>query len=212
GLIRVQVQAPATAEFSVVSVANPYGCGDLTTLSMYRRPLPSTNLRFLSTLMWDGRQSSSQTGTQKITFATNPGDLLANLAHQSVDATNIHAQASTPPTAQQQQAIVNFEMALATAQAFDYGAGALNGHGANGGPVKLGTQTLAGFYVGINDALGGDPHGVPFPPVICVLYVAGQNPPGHDGESGKNPNAGSQPGRARPGCVPTISGRTPVRT
>ena len=182
GLIRIQVQVPATAEFSVVSVANPYGCGDLATLSMYRRPLPSTNLRFLSTLMWDGRQSSTQTGTQKITFATNPGDLLANLAHQSVDATNIHAQASTPPTAQQQQAIVNFEMALTTAQAFDYGAGALNGHGANGGPVKLGTQTLAGFYVGINDALGGDPHGVPFTPVIFGLYDAWANPPGHDGE------------------------------
>ena len=182
GLIRVQVQVPATAEFSVVSVANPYGCGDLATLSMYRRPLPTTNLRFLSTLMWDGRESSTQTGTQKITLATNPGDLLADLTHQAVDATNIHAQASTPPTPQQQQAIVNFEMALATAQAYDYGAGALNGHGANGGPVKLGTQTMTGFYVGINDVLGGDPHGIPFTPAIFDLYNAWATPPAHGGE------------------------------
>jgi len=80
GLIRSALQEQATAELSEVSVANPYGGGDLTTLSVYRRPLPSTNLRFLSTLMWDGRESSAQTGTQKITFATNPGDLLANLA------------------------------------------------------------------------------------------------------------------------------------
>lgn len=81
GLIRVTVQVPDTAEFNVVSVVNPYGCGDPTTLSMYRRPLPSTNLRFLSTVMWDGRESSTQTGTQRITYATNPGDLLADLAH-----------------------------------------------------------------------------------------------------------------------------------
>ena len=39
---------------------------------MYRRPLPSANLRFLSTLMWDGRESSTQTGTTPITFPTNP--------------------------------------------------------------------------------------------------------------------------------------------
>src|SRR5215471_16933878 len=60
GLIRIAIQVPSTAEFNVVSVVNPYGCGDPSTLSMYRRPLPSTNLRFLSTLMFDGRESSTQ--------------------------------------------------------------------------------------------------------------------------------------------------------
>src|SRR4051812_17010068 len=65
GLIRVSLPVPETAEFNVVSVANPYGCDDPSILSMYRRPLPSTNLRFLSTVMWDGRESSLQTGTQK---------------------------------------------------------------------------------------------------------------------------------------------------
>src|SRR6202162_340945 len=151
GLIRVALTVPGTAEFNVVGVVNPYGCGDPSTLSMYRRPPPSTNLRFLSTLMWDGRESSTQTGTQKITFATNPGDLLANLAHQSVDATNGHAQGTTPLTPEQQQAIVNFEMALTTAQAFDYRAGALHANGVTGGPVTLGTQTMPAFFVGIND-------------------------------------------------------------
>lgn len=122
--------------------------------------------------MWDGRESSTQTGTQKITFATNPGDLLADLAHQSVDATNGHAQASTPPTPQQQQTIVNFEMALATAQAFDYKAGPLNAHGATGGPVTLGRQTIPSFFVGINDPLGGNPRRTPFTPVIFKLFDA----------------------------------------
>lgn len=187
GLIRVAVPVPATAEFNVIGVLNPYGCGDPATLSMYRRPLPSTNLRFLSTLMWDGRESSTQTGTQKITFATNPGDLLADLAHQSVDATNGHAQGSTPLTPQQQQAIVGFEMALATAQAADFKAGALNDDGATGGPVTLGAKTVPAFFVGINDPLGLNPKGTPFTPVIFNLFDAWLNLRSHgadDGEEG----------------------------
>ena len=172
GLIRIALAVPASAEFTVVSVQNPYGCNDMSTLSVYRRPLPTTNLRFLSTLMFDGRESSTQTGTQKITFATNPGDLLADLAHQSVDATNIHAQAATPLTPQQQQAIVAFEMNLATAQAVDFLAGTLSTGGANGGPVTLGTSTVANFFVGINDPLGGNPHGTAFTPVIFSLFDA----------------------------------------
>jgi hypothetical protein len=125
--------------------------------------------------MFDGRESSTQTGTQKIIYDTNPGDLLADLAHQAVDATNGHAQAATPLTAQQQQAIVDFEMALSTAQAFDYRAGFLNGGGATGGPVSLAVQTLPAFFVGINDPLGGNPHGIPFTPVIFNLFDAWTN-------------------------------------
>jgi cytochrome c peroxidase len=198
GLIRVVMQVPATAEFNVVSVSNPYGCSDTGNLSVYRRPLPTTNLRFLSTLMWDGRESATQTGTQKITYATNPADLLSNLAHQSVDATNIHAQASTPLTPQQQQAIVNFEMAMATAQAYDYRAGALNGHGASGGPVALGTSITQAFYVGINDPLGGNPHGIPFTPVIFDLFNAWTNTSSksEDGEDGARYRASIARGQA----------------
>jgi cytochrome c peroxidase len=181
GLIRITLQVPSTAEFDVVSVVNPYGCGDPSTLSMYRRPLPSTNLRFLSTLMWDGRESSAQTGTHKITFPTNPGDLLADLAHQSIDATNIHAQGTTTLTSQQQQAIVNFEMALSTAQAIDYRAGALNADGATGGPAIIDARTIPAFFIGINDPLGGNPHGTPFTPVIFSLYAAWTNQQSSDG-------------------------------
>jgi hypothetical protein len=120
--------------------------------------------------MWDGRESSTQTGTQKIAFPTNPADLLFDLAHQSVDATNGHAQASTPLTPQQQQAIVNFEMALTTAQAYGYRAGALNANGATGGPAMIATKTVPEFFIGINDPLGGNPKGIPFTPVIFNLF------------------------------------------
>jgi cytochrome c peroxidase len=172
GLIRIQIAVPANAEFNVVSVVNPYGCGDPATLSMYRRPLPTTNLRFLTTVMWDGRESAPQTGTQKITFATNPADLLADLAHQALDATNIHAQASVPLTTEQQQEIVNFEMDLASAQAFDFEAGALNANGATGGPAPLASQN---FFIGINDPLGGNPQGTAFTPAIFSLFNAWEN-------------------------------------
>jgi hypothetical protein len=136
---------------------------------MYRRPLPATNLKFLSAVMWDGRESSPQTGTQKIAYSTNPSDLLADLAHQAIDATTGHAQASAIPTSQQVQDIVNFETSLITAQAIDYRAGALNGNGASGGPIALAAQQ---FFVGINDPLGNNPHGTPFTADIFNLYDA----------------------------------------
>jgi cytochrome c peroxidase len=178
GLIRTPIAVPAGAQFTVVNVQNPYGCNDMATLSMYRRPLPTTNLKFLSTLMWDGRESSPQTGTVKITYATNPGDLLSDLGHQAIDATNIHAQASTPLTAEQVQDIVNFETSLRTAQAIDFQAGLLNVNGANGGPVALASQP---FFIGINDSFppsfGFNPFGTPFTAAIFNLYSAWANSP-----------------------------------
>ncbi len=170
GLIRVELAVPENAEFDVVSVQNPYGCDNSSSLSVYRRPIPSTNLRFQSAIMWDGRESAPQTGTQKITYATNPADLVADLAHQAFDATNGHAQGSTPLTAAQQKQIVDFEMALITAQAFDYRAGALDGGGADGGPNFLAKHTLPEFFIGINDPLGGNPKNIPFTASVFTLF------------------------------------------
>jgi cytochrome c peroxidase len=177
GLIRVSMPVPENAEFEVINLANPYGCNEMDKISVYRRPLPSTNLRFLSAVMWDGRESSIQTGTQPITYNTNPDDLRADLAHQAMDAALGHAQAPIAPTQEQLQAIVNFEMAMATAQAFDFHAGPLDTHGATGGPVTLGKQTIPAFYIGINDPLGGNPRGAPFNPNVFKLFDAWMNSP-----------------------------------
>jgi cytochrome c peroxidase len=166
GLIRIGIDVPANAEFEVTKVQNPYGCNETSTLSMYRRPLPSTNLRALSAVMWDGRESTPPS-TAKITYATNPSDLLFDLAHQSVDATLGHAQARVAPTAQQQQQIVNFEMGLATSQTYDNSAGDLGTLGAKGGALPLSQQN---FFVGINDPLGGNPTGATFTPVVFTLF------------------------------------------
>jgi hypothetical protein len=171
GLIRVAMTPPADAEFSVVSVNNPYGCGELDSISTYRRPLPTSNLRFLSAVMWDGRESTPP-ATQKIAFTTNPGDLIADLEHQSVSATEGHAQGTIPLTAAQQKAIVDFELSLYTSQSLTWQAGDLRAQGASGGPRKLATQE---FFVGINDPLGGNPKGTAFTSNVFDLFDAWQN-------------------------------------
>ncbi len=151
GLIRIAIAVPASADYQVVSVSNPYGCNESDVISMYRRPLPSTNLHFLSAVMFDGRESTPVTGTTKILYSNYPTALLNDLAHQSVDATINHAQGDGKrPTPPEQQQIVNFEMALFTAQTIGNYAGRLDAHGANGGPVALTTQP---FFLSINSSV-----------------------------------------------------------
>ena len=151
GLIRIAIAIPANANYQVVSVNNPYGCNESDVISMYRRPLPSTNLRFLSAVMFDGRESTPVTGTTKISYANYPTSLVNDLAHQSVDATTTHAQGDgTRPTAAEQQEIVNFEMGLSTAQAFGFRIGLLNAYGASGGPLPIVNQP---FFISINSSV-----------------------------------------------------------
>ena len=151
GLIRIALAVPAGADYQVVRVNNPYGCNEEDVISMYRRPLPSTNLRFLSAVMFDGRESSPTTGTTKILHSNYPTSLLDDLAHQSVDATTGHAEGDgTRPTAAEQKQIVDFEMALFTAQAVGRGVGQLDAQGAKGGPVPLAAQP---FFISMNSSV-----------------------------------------------------------
>jgi len=151
GLIRIFLAAPANANYQVMSVNNPYGCNDPDLISVYRRPLPTTNLGFLSAVMFDGRESTPATGTTKISYSNFPSSLTSDLAHQSVDATVTHAQGDgTRPTPAEQQKIVNFETQLFTAQVFDSRAGLLNQYGATGGPAFLNTQP---FFISINSSV-----------------------------------------------------------
>ncbi len=161
GLFRIAIAVPDGADFQVMSVNNQYGCSETDVISMYRRPLPATNLRFLSAVMWDGRESSTQTGTTPISTTNYPQSLVSNLMHQAVDATMGHAQGASPGlTAAQQQAIVEFERGLSSAQSRDFQAGDLTVEGATGGPLGLSQQN---FYIGINDPVGLDPQNpVPF--------------------------------------------------
>jgi len=151
GLIRIGIAVPANADYQVVSVYNRYGCNVTDVISMYRRPLPTTNLPFLSAVMFDGRESSSATGTNKVAYNNYPTLLLSDLAHQSLDATVGHAQGDgTRPTPEEQQQIVDFETKLFTAQIYDRLAGDLRDDGVMGGPGGLSTQP---FFISINSSV-----------------------------------------------------------
>jgi len=162
GLIRISLAVPNTAEFTISGIQDPYSCTQTTATqpAFYRRPLPATNLDFLSSVMWDGRETAKDPNTGNI-------DLTQSLTNQATDATLGHAQASKPPTPQQLAQIVSFETALYTAQSQDENAANLTAFGATGGPVNLSKQP---FYIGINDSLGGDPSGAAFNPNVFTLY------------------------------------------
>jgi len=177
GLIRIFLPVPASAQFKIEAYRDPYGCAVVTdestgvqTVSMYRRPLPTTNLRFLSAIMFDGRETA-QPLTAAATFQQN---LQTDLLQQSIDATLTHAQASEAPTLEQQTAIVNFELGLNSAQALDFRAGWLNFAGALGGPANLSNQA---YYPGTNDSLGADPEGNAFNSTAFTLYSAWEKSP-----------------------------------
>jgi len=151
GLIRIGIAVPPNADYQVVSVYNRYGCNATDVISMYRRPLPTTNLPFLSAVMFDGRESSPATGTTKILYSNYPNSLLNDLAHQSLDATIGHAQGDgSRPTPEEQKQIVDFETTLFTAQTRDRQAGDLDEDGARGGPASLSAQP---FFITINSSV-----------------------------------------------------------
>ncbi len=175
GLIRVGLPVPATAQFELVAVDDPYGFASASELSLFRRPLASTNLRFLSTVMWDGRETLRDATSTICMFGTLTcfAPLGVDLATQSNDAVMGHAQGTTPLTAAQRQAIVDFELGLFTAQIRDDGAGRLTVHGAKGGPTNL--QGVPSYF-GINDTLVGDYRtNASFSPEVMTLYRGWQS-------------------------------------
>jgi cytochrome c peroxidase len=178
GLIRIflplpDMQAgsnpPVPRDYEIDAVSDPYGCTDLSSdpaiVSVYRRPLISANLRFLTdcpqsdpscaplSIMWDGREPS--------------------LESQATDATLGHAQALNPPTSDQLAKIVGFESQVYDAQIYDSAAGHVDEHGANGGPVFLSDQS---FFIGINDSLSQG-----FDEAAFTLYGAWENLAGTHG-------------------------------
>lgn len=162
GLIRVGLPVPAGAEFTLESADDPYGFASATELSLFRRPLPSTNLAFLSTVMWDGRE----------TFPRR--SMMFNLKDQANAATVGHAEGA-PLEDSVRRAIARFELRLFTAQVRDDEARSLVGGGAEGGPRVLATQP---YYPGINSS--EDPTGTPPTALAFTLFDAWTTATGGD--------------------------------
>jgi cytochrome c peroxidase len=168
GVIRIGLPIPPNAEFELTAIDDPYHFASAAQLSLFRRPLPTTNLKFDSTVMWDGREV--------VPSATVTSDLLS----QANTATVTHAQGA-PLSAAQRASIVNFETSLATAQSVDLRAGRLD-EGALGGPAGILAQP---FHIGINDNFGDSVTGAPFSPIVFTLYDHWANAPISDMSEGR---------------------------
>ena len=158
GLIRVGRPIPEGAEFEL-AVDDPYGFASATELSLFRRPLPATNLKFLTSVMWDGRESHGRRG------------IVADLLAQAAGAASTHGQGVALDD-EQRRVIVNFERALLTAQAHDRRVGALDGGRAMGGPLGLAGQP---FQFAINSVL--DQTGRPPTRLVFTLFDAWSESP-----------------------------------
>ncbi|MBF6571045.1 MAG: hypothetical protein IVW54_19445 [Candidatus Binataceae bacterium] len=225
GLFRIGLAMPANTQFEVTAVDDPYNCttNPITGLisptagivSVYRRPLPSTNLNFLSTIMWDGREPT--------------------LAHQALDATLTHAQGNNPgPTTAQQNQIVAFESGVYTAQIFDNDAHKLLAPPSSvtvtkpipessplqcadttieqtGGPHAL-AQLAQDFFIGINDPLGQNPCATPFTSNIFDLYEGWSNLARNDPETAhrKSIERGEELFNTRPIVITGVAGLNDV--
>lgn len=163
GVIRVGLPIPVGAEFELLAADDPYGFSSAAELSLFRRPLPAANLKFQSTVMWDGRQS--------------PPDrtLAGHLAAQASDATTGHAQAPQAPTTAELEEIVDFETALFHAQATAGAAGATNSGGAKGGPSNLAKQR---FSLGINNPFPPPGSRTQFNPLAITVFDRWKKPKG----------------------------------
>ncbi|HXU81517.1 MAG TPA: hypothetical protein VN914_08970 [Polyangia bacterium] len=137
-VIRIGLPVKPTSEFELAEVDDPYGHASAAQLSLFRRPLPTTNLRFLTAINWDGRN----------TPAADLTNIRLGLKNQSNGATVNHAQAAAPLDDATREAIVDLELSLVTAQVRHRRAGDLTVLGAQGGPLPL--LTLP-FAIGAND-------------------------------------------------------------
>jgi cytochrome c peroxidase len=138
GVIRVGLPVKPTSEFVLVTADDPHGWASASQLSLFRRPLPTTNLRFLTVINWDGRN----------TPATDLTNIHLGLKNQSNGATVGHAKAPAPIDDSTRESIVGFEVGLTTAQVLHKAVGPLFVAGASGGPEALLTIPFAN---GAND-------------------------------------------------------------
>lgn len=130
-LIRVALPIPEGADFELASSEGTY-CNQVNaaSISVFRRPLPATNLRFHAVVMWDGRESDPA------------ATLSIDYANQSNGATLGHAEALHPLPDWARAAIVAFEIRLFSAQEYTYDGGLLSADGGLGGARILSTLEL----------------------------------------------------------------------
>ncbi|XYH95704.1 hypothetical protein ACMHYB_49210 [Sorangium sp. So ce1128] len=161
-VFRTRLPAPEDAELELVDVDDPYGFASASELSLFRRPNHMANLRFNTSVMWDGRE-------------TAPCETLsAGLGSLANNATLGHAEAAEELSEEERARIAVEQLSIYFAQTKDNAAGRLDEDGAHGGPAFLSELP---FYVGINAFEQTDPEGKPYTPEAFDLYRAWRDLP-----------------------------------
>lgn len=166
------VQHNPAAYLAYTSSAPGSNAGNSPQMWVHRRPLATTNFRFLTAALWDGR-AQGLVANPAGSNAGNPVTSTTRAAVVRVGADTIKARLLSPgePAPANIDALAEemteFQFSILTAQSELHGAGKLSSDGALGGP-----ENLAGvnFYFGINDVLGA--FGEVFDIRVFTLYDA----------------------------------------
>lgn len=142
-------------EFTIEVVRDPTGCNldpqhglqaAVPYISVYRRPRPATNARYLTAIGFDFEPKN---GLPMILDPANgrptSGNLMADarvltLEAQALDAMRWHLEVPGAPPPGAVEGVVEFESRLATAMAASRSGGPLDRDGARGGPAFLAAQ------------------------------------------------------------------------
>jgi hypothetical protein len=150
---------------------------------VHRRPLPTTNFKFLTTVAWDGQDTrqSPNPATRSVrdgVFDVSKATIRGRETGGSLTAPDGHTYTDAELTSLASQMT---EFMFSTVTAYDSLPGnvGLSAKGGTGGVVALSRQP---FYFGINDTLQGDltvsdsgevkPKNAPFNPIVFNLYDA----------------------------------------
>jgi hypothetical protein len=177
---------PINPDFTIEVVRDPTGCnthpvygidGERREVSVYRRPRPAANLRYVTSSRFGVSPFIGKTG---MLAAVDPEtgrpvnmNMMADareptLKTQAQAAAHGHLEVSEPLSAQQLEQIQAFEMQLYAAQSWSAGAGSLN---EASGPSGLGPEAMAAgsdgvlgnnttrFVIPMEDAWAGLPAG-----------------------------------------------------
>ena len=157
-----------------------------TELSLFRRPLPSTNLKFLATVMWDGRETVAPATPMRDT----------NLAQPATTPRSATRRRRRRLTTAQRQAIVDFETgAVHRADHRHATPAASRRRGARGGPVTCRTRRSTSASTTCS---GADPRTrAPFRPDVFTSSTRGRP------QTGDRQRGGPARDRARRGRCST---------
>jgi hypothetical protein len=128
---------PATRDYDLVAIDDPFGVSTPESLFWFRRPMPTANLRN-HIVHWD---SALTVGT----------DRRAGLIKQARTNVLVAQQGSEPSEAVLAE-IADYEDQLSHAQIIVWGAGRLDADGAEGGPAHAAAQPLVAGRFDLYDA------------------------------------------------------------